>query len=253
MKTRSNWTLRWLLLAATACSGTYAFARIAGTQLVINGSIASTRVRVIDGQAYVPIGDVARAFQMVVAQRPGGFELRPAGGANQIQGLTGKIGDVLFDGKWRFQVLGVEVVPSYAASRASDISADYSVYHTLVDRPDDVTFKAKEGLQLVSIHCRVKNGVRNETRELYVYNPYTRTALTDGSGTSYPPVAYDMPGSNFSSKALVPGGAVDFTVLFAVPSGTKPRDLIFTLRTLAGNTKAGSDARVDLTQGSPSQ
>jgi hypothetical protein len=43
----------------------------------------------------------------------------------------------------------------------------------------------------------------------------------------------------------VPGAKTDFTVLFAVPEGTKLKDLIFTLRTIDGNDK-GNDARVSL-------
>ena len=63
----------------------------------------------IDGQAYVRVSDVAKALGMTVVARADGFELRKAGGANQVEGtVTGKVGDTLFDGNWRFQVLKVE-------------------------------------------------------------------------------------------------------------------------------------------------
>jgi hypothetical protein len=97
----------------------------------------------------------------------------------------------------------------------------------------------------MAIKCRVTNG-RNATYALWVSNTDTRTALADNSGESHPPIAYDMDESEpFHSKKLLPGAKTDFTILFSVPEGIKPKDLVFTLRTIDNNDK-GNDARVSL-------
>lgn len=71
----------------------------AGGKLVINGKVASNSVRLIDGKAYAPLTDVAKALNMVVARNGNTYELAVAGGADQVSGSRqGKIGDWLFTG-----------------------------------------------------------------------------------------------------------------------------------------------------------
>src|SRR4051812_10681592 len=75
----------------------------AAAPLTINGNTVSADVRSIGGTAYVRMSDVAKALGMVVTKQGAGYEIKKAGGAGQIEGMTGKIGDRLFDGRWRFQ------------------------------------------------------------------------------------------------------------------------------------------------------
>jgi hypothetical protein len=223
--------------------GAAVWAADAGTKLVLNGNVASTDVRVLHGKAYAPLTDIAKALDMTVVPIPGGYEIKKAGGATPIAGLQGKIGDVLFDGKWRFQVLSAGPVESYKMKY--EATADYAIYNPVADL-DDGVMTAKGTRQLIAVKCRVTNGRNKGTHALWVSNTDTRTALADDQGESYPPIAYDLDVSEpFHSKQLVPGAKTDFTVLFAVPEGTKLKDLIFTLRTIDNNDK-GNDARVSL-------
>lgn len=170
--------------------------------------------------------------------------VRP-GGANQIEGMKGKIGQMLFDGKWRFQVIAMETPAKYMAARKNDVQADYSIYSPVADWDTDRTITPKEGNSLIVFRCLVKNGVK-EPRALYCVPAFVRTALTDMDGGSHPPVAFDMPGSIFQSRKITPGGTLKFAVIFSVPDGAKPKDLIFTLRTIEGGLKDGNDVRVSL-------
>lgn len=213
-----------------------------GPRLVMNGQTASTSVRTFNGKAYVPLADVAKAQGMVVVPINGGYEIKKAGGATPIEGLRGKIGDVLFDGKWRFTVLSVDTADSYRLKHRT--TNDYAVYNGVAEL-NDSEFTAREGRELYVVKCRVSNG-RNSTASLWVYNNDTRTALADDQGESYPPIGYDMEESGpYSTKALLPGAKTDFTVLFSVPEDTNLQDLVFTLRTI-NNKDKGNDARVSL-------
>lgn len=213
-----------------------------GKTLVLNGRVASNDVRIINGKAYVPLEDIAKANDMVVVMTQRGYEIKKAGGATPIKGLQGKVGDVLFDGKWRFQVLSVENVGTYHMKYKA--TSDYAIYHNVASL-DDKTFSPAEGRKLIAIKCRLTNG-RNAMAALWIVNSDTRTAIADMNGESYPPIAYDLDESGpFQSKSLVPGAKTDFTVLFSIPDGTALKDLIFTLRTINGTDK-GNDARVSL-------
>jgi hypothetical protein len=214
----------------------------AGRTLILNGQVASRDVRVIGGRPYVPLADIARALGQNVVPTPGGYEITAAGGANQVEGMRGKIGDVLFDGKWRFQVLDVKEMDSYAMkNRATN---DYGIYNSTAEFSDGV-FRPKAGNSLIVIRCRLKNGVK-QNQALWRPNSDTHTALTDDQGLSYPPIAYDIPeGRPFEGKELLPGAAMDFAVLFTVPQGTRLKDLVFTLRTISNK---GHDVRVSLTE-----
>jgi hypothetical protein len=215
-----------------------------GRVLIMNGRSASRDVRMIGGKPYVPLADVARALGQQLVSRSGGYEIIAAGGANQVEGMRGKIGDTLFDGRWRFQVIEVQEVDSYRMKTKA--TNDYAVYRTVADfDPTSDVFRPHEGQTMLLIRCRVKNGVK-QTLSLWRSNSDTQTALTDTQGQSYPPIAYDMEESApFQSKALLPGSSLDLGVLFVVPQGTVLKDLLFTLRTLDDK---GHDVRVSLRQ-----
>src|SRR5690242_16254088 len=105
-----------------------------GARLILNGKVASTGVKTINSKAYVPLADVAKSLDMTVVKVPGGYEIKKAGGATPISGLRGKVGDVLFDGKWRFQVLSVDTVDSYQLKNKS--TTDYAVYNSVAEMDD---------------------------------------------------------------------------------------------------------------------
>ena len=86
-----------------ASAAAMAWAAGVGTKLYVNGKVASADVIMKDGRAYVPVKDVAAALGMTVVSRSDGFELTREGGANQVRGVDGKIGDDLFNGSFRIQ------------------------------------------------------------------------------------------------------------------------------------------------------
>ena len=212
----------------------------------MNGTTTSTDVRVIDGKAYVPLSDVARALGMVVVKRSDGYEIKKPGGANPIKGVTqGKIGDVLFDGKWRFQVLGMQTLDSYTMTTDADTYDSAGLSH--LNRTTHV-LQPKEGCRLIVLRCRVTNG-RNSKQRLWtaISDDKVNTALTDMDGGSHPPVVYDYQGANTQTNPMVAGAMMTFPVIFSVPANTRPKDLIFTLRA-NGDGDHYNDVRVSLAQ-----
>lgn len=243
MKHLSKRAMLLALLAALA--GIVGVAWAAGSKLVMNGKVASTDVRVIDGSAYVKLSDVAKALDMSVVKRADGYEIIKAGGANPIQGVTqGKVGDVLFDGKWRFQVLGVQTPDFYQMKSDSDTYDPAGLAQR--DRTTHV-IRPKANYKLVIIQCRVTNG-QNSKWALWtaISDDKINTALTDMDGGSHPPVAYDYQGAPTQTTPMVAGASLSFPIIFSVPQDTRLKDLIFTLH--ANGDSSYNDVRVSLTE-----
>jgi hypothetical protein len=186
-------------------------------KLVINGQTASSRVITVQGTACVPVADVAKALGQSVVRVPGGFELRAAGGANQLGGdLQGKVGDQLLTGLFRVQITRAERAASYTtrfgAGQAQTVSPSSA---------DD---------DLVIITGTIKNAKQtgNVAPSLSTNNP-GKTALAGADGRSFPPVAHDSPaGSNTGgSFTLLPGAAMNFAVIFSIPEGVEVKALVF--------------------------
>jgi hypothetical protein len=152
------------------------------------------------------------------------------GGANQVSGLNGKLGDMLWDGRWRFQVQEVKEVTTYTLNVPSS-QQDYGRFNTVAT--EDLTnhaFTPKPGYTLIAVKCLAKNGQKT-VQQLHCYPPDLKTALTDDQGNSYQPIVYDMQSDGaWTTKKLLPGSSVTMTVLFAVPPGTKLKDLVFSLK-----------------------
>jgi hypothetical protein len=222
----------------------------ARTNLVMNGKVASSDVRVIEGSAYVKVADVAKALNMVVVRRADGYEITKAGGANAIEGVTqGKVGDVLFDGRWRLQVLSVQMADSYTMKTEADTYDSAGL--SRLDRTTHV-LTPKANYKLVVIQCRVSNG-QTAKAQLWtaISDEKMNTALADADGSSHPPVAYDFDGAPTQTTALIPGASINFPILFSVPQDTRIKDLVFTLRTNGGSDGSYKDVRVSLTTEKP--
>lgn len=170
----------------------------------------------------------------------------PEGGANQVEGVTtGKIGDMLFDGHWRFQVTGIQIVDTYTMKVPSS-EQDYGKYNSYAEQdPNTLVYTPKPGYTFVTIDCYVKNA-QNKTEQLDSYLNDPKTALADDDSNSYPPILMDMVSKGaWITKPLLPGSGEKMTVVFAVPTGTKPQSLVFTLKNWEDH--AGKDVRVSLT------
>ncbi len=216
----------------------------AAPHLLMNGHTVSTKVETLNGRAYVPLADIARALGLVVVKVDGGYELKKPGGASPIRGVTqGKIGDVLFDGSWRFQVTSIGTPNSFTMKTPADYSDNGGT--TQFD-PKTRTFVASNNYRLVVLQCRVTNAMQSK-RTLWtaLTDATTHTALTDQDGGSHPPVAFDFEGGTIQSKPLVPGEILRFPMLFSVPQDARVTGLIFTLKDNQTDLPA-RDVRVSL-------
>lgn len=231
------------VVALSALSGT-ATQLEAAPKLVMNGKVASTKIATVKGQAYVPLSDVAKALGMVVVRKSdGSYEIKKAGGTQQVQDLSGKIGDVLFDGKWRLQVLNMEQPASFTMRTDSQPYDNSSV--STYD-PTTRVFTPKPGYKLVVIQCRVTNGQKTkQTLWTSISDRGMNTALTDMAGGSHPPLAHDYEGGPNVTKPLLPGAKISFPIIFSVPENTQLKDLIFSLKNNDYSQKP-NDARVSL-------
>ncbi len=234
-----------LLLTGTLLVLAVAALAAGNARLMMNGKTASTDVRVIGGKAYVPVSDVAKSLGMVVVKNANGYEIKKPGGTFQVGNLGGKVGDVLFDGKWRFQVLDAQNVDSYTI-KAPDVEPVTGAWDLIKWDAKTQTMRAANGYQLMLFHCRVTNG--QKTRQTLWTAPNDagmHTALTDFDGGSHIPAAYDYPGAANQTKPLLPGEIITFSLLFSVPRETKIKDLVFSLKNNDTFAKP-TDVRVSL-------
>lgn len=198
-----------MLLAIFAVSSGLGFGLyLQSTSLYINGNLASSGVIEKNGVSYVPIKDVASALKLSIQKTARGFELSDSGGANQVEGITGKVGDMLFNGTIRFQVVKVyDAGKSYRRIHSGDNT--------------DIT-PIPEGNDLMVVVCKLKNGVQKAVSPYYPGGD--TTALTDSDGHSYPPRRFsDSP----PIGDVLPGSTVDFALVFDVPPGTKLKDFVY--------------------------
>jgi hypothetical protein len=208
-----------------ACAAALGWAAGAETRLYVNGKVASTDVIMRDGRAYVPVKDVAAALGLVVVNKSDGFALTAAGGAGQVRGLNGKVGDDMFNGSFRFKVVRVVRGDSYKRqfSTGSDIPAP-------------------AGEEIVAIVIRLKNGTSKTQYPMVAGTGVT--ALTDEDQHSVAPydTGYlDSPGRNVT---MLPGAAIDFALAFHMQKNAKLKDLVYQVD--SGNVTPNPPFRVSV-------
>ena len=212
----------------------------ASMKLMIQGKLASTDVRVINGKAYAPIADVAKAMNMVVNKSGSTYSMVVPGGAYQVQGSKqGKIGSQLFTGKWKFQVVSVET--------------DLKEYQEMYYQPLRTIKPQGSGDRLIVVKCKLWNGLPKTTQSpLLTERIPHNTALTDSEGTSYQPIDYDARQKedkiqSYEGAPMLPGSVVSFALVFSAPKGTEPKSLVFNIGNYSDNVvKPGTDLRVEL-------
>jgi hypothetical protein len=228
------------ILAAGAVA---AFAR-AGKTVVYHGAVVSSDVSMVGGRPYVPLADMARVLGGKVTSRGDGYEIvtgeagggasgdaasrTAAGGANEVRGQNGKVGDLFFNGYWRFQVKSVD--------RAQEYTYRFS--------PNAYTAKPNGANdELVVVTCQIKNGQKQAEEPILTAHGLNtqQTALTDDQGQSFAPMDFDVRGGALSSGAAKP-----FAVIFSVPKGTKLQTLIFTLYGFGNTSNKATHVRVAL-------
>lgn len=231
---------------ALLCGGAVAaWAMSSGITLKMNGKVASGDVRTINGKTYVPLADVARALNMKIVKSGGGWEIKKAGGTYQVQDLSGNIGDVLFDGKWRLQVLSVQSPETFSMrTEAQPYGYDSSATYNMKTR----VLRPQNGYKLVVINVRITNG-QKITQSLWtsISDKRMRTALTDFNGGSHPPIDYDYDGGPTVTQPMLPGARMTFPIIFSVPQNVVASNFVMTLKNNDSFAK-GNDARVSLAE-----
>jgi hypothetical protein len=214
--------LVWVAFAGVAVAAV-AWGRQA-SNLYISGNLASSDVIIRDGTAYVPVKDIAAALKLSITKTGRGIELADAGGANQVAGITGKVGDVLWNGYVRFQIVKVVRGKTYT----NEFTGDNKVITP--GKPND---------DLVVAICQVTNGVKNDVTVGY---PGGDTALTDDKGQSYSPFLGMSADIGSRGTSLLPGASFGFALTFEVPSTAVIGDLVYQV-SLAGSNTIGSDKK----------
>jgi hypothetical protein len=233
--------LAWMsLVLAIAISPAAAQLKVSNEKtLLINETIASERLQRVGDSVMVPIADVAKALGLSIVKTKTGYALIKDGGANQVEGIRGKLGETVFDGKWRLTVTNPREVASYTLETKT--ATDYGLINPIA-KINGTTYEPKPGYRLLVYRCEVKNGQKS-AQQLWWFQNDTHTALADASGESFPPILTDIASEAFQSKPLLPGAKLEFNLIFCVPSSANPRELVFTLRTIADK---GSDVRISL-------
>jgi len=216
--TQKRLILSVMLLSGLAATGVWA---ATGSQrLTIDGTGISSDVRTLNGKAYVPVADVARYLKMTVSHGASGYALATAGGAGQDNGARqGKLGDVLFTGKWRVTVQDVTTADEYQERYYQN--ADKITPHGAGDT-------------LVIVNCQLRNGLKQTQSPLLTERIPGNTAIADANGQSYAPIDIDARQDtnkigSYEAAKMLPGSAVKFALVFSVPKGTVPSALVFTI------------------------
>jgi hypothetical protein len=186
-----------------------------GPNLYINGGLASTRVIQRNGIAYVPVADVAKALNQGVVVKSDGYAITPAGGANQMNGLNGKVGDKLTDGKWVLTVV--------KAFRTDTYVHQFDVKTSTPDQSTD---------DLVVVQVRIKNA-RKESFSVLCSGTGS-TSVTDLDEHSYKPQTFSSTDARSGAPSLLPGSAVDFALVFSVPKSEKLGDFVYQIFNYTG-------------------
>lgn len=199
--------LPWMFVVGSAV-GAIALGR-QGSNLYISGNLASSNVFMHNGAACVPIKDVATALKLTLQKTNRGIELADAGGANQVSGIAGKAGDVLWNGYIRLQVVKVIRGKTYT----NQFSGDNQV--VTPSPPND---------DLVVVVCKISNGLKNGVTVMY---PGSETALTDDQGQSYSPRMGMSADIGSRGTDLLPGASFGFALTFDVPPNAVIGDLVY--------------------------
>lgn len=182
----------------------------------------------VNGTPYVKLADVAKALNMTVSRWGNDYALSAAGGADQVEGLQGKVGDTLFNRQFSLRVLEVVRTKRYVKR---------------YNKPGEVT--AQEGNDIVAVIIRRKNGMNKNP----VINPFggENTALTDTDDKayrSYTGLAMDSAERGFSPLL---GSTIEFALVLEVPETAQLKDLVYQIAPVGDASVKTSTFRISLT------
>ena len=200
-----------LALAGTLIAGNY----FVGGEFKVNGNSVSTNFITSNGKVYMPVSDVAAALDMeVVKHSTSSYELVAKGGANQVNGLEGKIGQTF-------------VTSHYKITFSKFFTTDH--YQKQFGEPG--TADAADGKTLAIVIIQVKNATN---RVLGMSLPNGKTMLTDDQEQTYEPSTGGWADWKSSNPDVLPGAAVNFALVTQVPKDAKLKDLIYEINSNVG-------------------
>lgn len=214
------------VLAALACAARAGEARL---QLFFGKSDMPSDVRMVDGNAYVKVSDVAKALGMASARNGSTFRLTQSPIVSRLPGAGARVGTDITAGKWQFRVTGVQQVAQYMPRYGSE---------------KEPIAPSNAGDRLVLVQCRLRNGTGGLQEVYFDSSMSGSTALTDSQQRGYVPLAYDSRNSDYSSNKIPAGTLHDFTIIFSVPEGAGLVGLTYTLE--KGGLEKGPQFRVSL-------
>jgi hypothetical protein len=173
--------------------------------LQFNDSTAPADVVMKGGHAYVPVTAVAKLLNSTVQVDGSTFKFVPLDNSRQVNGNEGKVGEMIRLGYANLTVTSVDVGTSYKAKfGGSDSTAD-------------------TGKKIVAITIHIQNSTLKS--QLCSVLGGDSTALADANGRSY--VASNFSDFERRGTELLPGAAVDLTLLFNVPDSIELKDLVY--------------------------
>lgn len=198
--------LVFLSVASLSVASALAWIHFAGSELDINGKHVSTEFMTKGGKTFVPLADVAKALNMVVTKTADGYSLAPSGGANQVDGLNGKVGDQLNCGAFLLTLTSAEETYDYSYQNSDRHEKPY-----------------KDSDKLVVLKFHVKNATK--LKQSLDTLGGDLTALTDKSDHNFTSRTED----GERGPDMLPGSAVDFALIYYVPKDMQPGDMVYQL------------------------
>lgn len=199
-----------LIFAGLASVAAVALALQSGKSVYVNGKYAGTSIEK-NGVTYVPLKDIASALNLSVSKTSRGIELSaPGGGANQVEGINGKVGQVLFNGFVRLEVTSVFRGSKYTNKFSGD-NQEVTPY--------------PENMDLLVVTMRIRNGTK--AKETVFLPGGGVSGLADDKGRSHAyrtGLSIDCP---TRGAELLPGAAVEFALTFDIPKDAKGLSLVY--------------------------
>ena len=193
-----------LALAGTLIAGGY----FAAGEFKVNGNSVSTNYITANGKVYMPVSDVAAALDMqVVKHSASSYELVPKGGANQVNGLEGKIGQTFVTSHYKIT-----------------FSKFFTTDHYQKQFGDPGTADAADGKTIAVVVIQVKNATN---KVLGMSLAEVKTMLTDDQEQTYEPSTGGWADWRTGNPNVLPGAAVNFALVTQVPKDAKLKDLIY--------------------------
>lgn len=219
--------VRWIWFAALGGVAAVALAAKAQTTITYGQTTVTTDTIVKNGRTYVPIADAAKAFGVQVRKTDSGFEFFQEGGANQLNGLTGKVGQTLNCGYATVKLVKIEHTAHYKQVFA-----------------DGVVDASGPSADVVVATMHVKNA----THETQWFNPIgdQNIALVDDQDHSYQPFTGMAADMRDRGAKLLPGSAYDFALVFDIPKSAKLTQLVYGADFMNPHLGKIKDFRIDL-------